>query len=125
MRPRLPPSARRIAISLRRAVPRASSMFARFKQATSRTTAAMPEQHRCVDRVVFDRGGAGGEPVQRRRHERLIFLFTGKCSLEICRETFQRWPAASAVTPGLRRPMTMRSLPRSARESLRGLPDHS
>ena len=41
MRPRLPPSARRIAISLRRAVPRASSMFARFKQATSRTTAAM------------------------------------------------------------------------------------
>ena len=42
MRPRLPPSARRIAISLRRAVPRARSMFARFKQATSRTTPAIP-----------------------------------------------------------------------------------
>jgi hypothetical protein len=41
-RHRLLPSARRMAISLRRAVPRASSMFARFRQATSNTTAAIP-----------------------------------------------------------------------------------
>ena len=45
IRPRLPPSARRIAISFRRAVPRASNMLARFKQATSKTTPAMPESN--------------------------------------------------------------------------------
>ena len=42
MRQRLPPSARRIAISLRRAVPRASSMLARLRHATSNTTTAIP-----------------------------------------------------------------------------------
>ncbi len=41
IRQRDEPSARRIAISLARAVPRASSMFARFKLAMSRTAAAI------------------------------------------------------------------------------------
>ena len=38
IRPRPPPTARRIAISLRRAAPRASSMFAMFRHAMSSTT---------------------------------------------------------------------------------------
>ncbi len=42
MRERLPPSASRIAISLRRAVPRASNMLARLRHATTNTTMAMP-----------------------------------------------------------------------------------
>ena len=42
MRQRLAPRARRKAISLARAVPRARSMFARFKLAMSNTAAAMP-----------------------------------------------------------------------------------
>jgi hypothetical protein len=49
MRPRLPPSARRIAISFRRAVPRASSMFARLRQATRSTTTAIPSNNGAMD----------------------------------------------------------------------------
>ena len=42
IRQRLAPSARRSAISFRRAVARASSMFARFRHATNKTTTAIP-----------------------------------------------------------------------------------
>src|SRR5207245_6228236 len=49
IRQRLPPSARRIAISFRRAVPRASNMFARLRQATRRTTTAIPSNNGAID----------------------------------------------------------------------------
>src|SRR5204863_882767 len=35
------------------------------------------------------------------RHERLIFLFNGKRSLKICRETFQDWPRRFGSTSRL------------------------
>ena len=60
MRPRLPPSASRIAISLRRAVPRASSMFARLRQATSRRPPPPCRKQKRADRApAVRRAGLG------------------------------------------------------------------
>ena len=90
MRQRLPPRASRIAISFRRAVPRASSMFARLRQATSRTTAAMPaEKRRRSWRSVRrrPRARAGGESGERRRREGLVLLLHRERLFEIRRQT--------------------------------------
>ena len=58
MRHRLPPSARRKAISLRRAVPRASNMLARFKHATNKTTAAIPIKSGAIAATSLSSGGS-------------------------------------------------------------------
>ena len=70
MRQRLAPSARRTAISLARAVPRASSMFARFKLAMSNTAAAMPMRRAPINVT----GPSSSGPVLRLKRERLVNL---------------------------------------------------
>ena len=52
IRPRLPPSASRMAISFRRAALRASSILARLRQATSNTTPDIPKS-RGASRVIL------------------------------------------------------------------------
>ena len=57
IRQRLPPRARRIAISLRRAVARASSMLARLRHATSNTTTAIPSSNGAMTSIPLSAPG--------------------------------------------------------------------
>ena len=96
IRQRLPPSARRIAISLRRAVPRASSMLARLRHATKSTTTAIPSSNGAIDfyRAVCPRSVANRIAGHWRGNESLILLLDWIGPFQTGREPFERgsWP---------------------------------
>ena len=101
-RKRVPPSASRMAISLRRLVPRASSMFARFKQATRRTTPAMPASSPPI--VATGPASSGSVLVAKRKSGAVMkvwsFCSTGKALSRLAARPCKRGRAASAVRPG-------------------------
>ena len=109
MRARLPPSARRIAISFRRDVPRASSMFARFKQATSKTTPAMPV--RSAPMATIGPVSPGLVLVSNARSGAVMnvwfFCSTGKAASRLAARPLSAGSAAAAESPGFSRPTTI------------------
>ena len=117
MRPRPPPSARRIAISLRRAVPRASIMLARFRHDTTSTMAAIAISRPNV--LPNSSSVCGLVEIETRESLAAVrswFLFSAGYSRSSCPDRILSDGAIpSGVSPGFRRPMTISpSLRRSA-----------
>ena len=70
IRHRLPPSARRSAISFRRAVPRASNILARLRHATNRTMAAIPISNGAIAATSLSSGGSS--LIEKRETGRVV-----------------------------------------------------
>ena len=104
-RPRLAPKARRVAISFWRLAARASNMFARLTQATSRTspTAAI----RPAANALNQRSSVSPKYVARRR---VIVIVSSDASVWGCASWRVRTPASAwacpRLIPGARRPST-------------------
>ncbi len=113
MRAGRPPSARRTAISRRRAAPRASIMLAMFRHAISSTIADMPISSAAATRARLGlRLRARRDARQRGDRQRLILVLGGIGSRRVDGRACRARPPPS---PARRRPSA--ALPRSARGS--------
>ena len=91
MRERLPPSARRMAISLRRGCAAREQHVREVKARHQQHHHRHAEQHRrdLVHPALARWTRAYGKTRDRRRLERLVFLFDRKCFFQIGRQPFE------------------------------------
>ncbi len=112
MRPRPAPSARRMAVSLRRLDPRASCMFATLRLATTRTMSAAPISAPIPS--TPSRSSSVGELPCWNRDRRLTMMtrlasFCGRACASAADSARIAAFAPSAVTSGFNRPITINS----------------
>ncbi len=113
IRQRLPPSARRIAISLRRAAPRASIMFARLRHATSSTTTAIPSSNGAIEFSPLSVSGFVLTVLRDTGAAMNVWSFcsTGYAFSKLTASPSSAGLAVALVIPGLSRPMMRNCVP--------------
>jgi hypothetical protein len=111
IRPRAPPIASRIAISLWRADPRASIMLARLSEAINRTTAGMDIVNRMTSGTDCPPSSGFGETLSRASECTINVwsLFSAGYAFSIRDATTASWTLASrSVSPDFNRPIKIK-----------------
>ena len=113
MRERLPPSARRMAISFRRAVPRANSMFAKFRHATNNTTMAMPSKSGTICVASLSFAGPVSTDVRETGVVTNVWFFcsTGNALFKFAAKPLSEGATVGGGTPGFNRPTIISCCP--------------